>query len=102
MTLLGTLRGGVFLQGPAMAIYAALSAFLLALCFMVVAAQLTLVIIESYIVLGAGGLFLGFAAFRGSASFAENLIAYAFDVGLKIFFLYLVVGIGSDLARDRP
>jgi len=95
MTVLSTLRIGVILQDPAMAIYAALSAFLLALCFMVVAAQLTLVIIESYIVLGGGVLFLGFAAFRGTASFAENLIAYAFHVGIKIFFLSLVVGIGT-------
>src|SRR5213594_2302048 len=102
MTVLSTLRIGVILQDPAMAIYAALSAFLLALCFMVVAAQLTLVIIESYIVLGGGVLFLGFAAFRGTASFAENLIAYAFHVGIKIFFLYLVVGIGTELARSWP
>src|SRR5438128_4815800 len=102
MTVLSTLRIGVILQDAAMAIYAALSAFLLALCFMVVAAQLTLVIIESYIVLGGGVLFLGFAAFRGTASFAENLIAYAFHVGIKIFFLYLVVGIGTELARSWP
>ena len=102
MTVLGTLRVGVILQDPAMAIYAALSAFLLALCFMVVAAQLTLVMIESYIVLGGGVLFLGFAAFRGTASFAENLIAYAFHVGIKIFFLYLVVGIGTEVARSWP
>ena len=102
MTVLSTLRIGVILQDPAMAIYAALSAFLLALCFMVVAAQLTLVIIESYIVLGAGVLFLGFSAFRGTAAFAENLIAYAFHVGIKFFFLYLVVGIGTELARSWP
>ena len=68
------------------AIYAALSAFLLFLCFLVVAAQLTLVMIESYIVLGAGVLFLGFSAFRGTASFGENLIAYAFHDGIKVFF----------------
>jgi type IV secretion system protein TrbL len=60
------------------------------------------VIIESYIVLGAGVLFLGFAAFRGTASFAENLIAYALHVGVKIFFLYLIVGIGTELARSWP
>ncbi len=102
MTVLSTLRVGVILQDPAMAIYAALSAFLLFLCFMVVAAQLTLVMIESYIVLGAGVLFLGFSAFRGTASFAENLIAYAFHVGIKIFFLYLVVGMGTEIARSWP
>ena len=102
MLIMKSLHVSVILQDPAMAIYGALSAFLLALAFMAVAAQLTLVIIESYIVLGAGVLFLGFAAFRGTASFAENLIAYALHVGGKSFFLYLIVGIGTDLARSWP
>lgn len=102
MLILQSLHASVVLQDPAMAIYAALSAFVLALAFMAVAAQLTLVMIESYIVLGSGVLFLGFASFRGTASFAENLIAYALHVGVKIFFLYLVVGIGTELARSWP
>ena len=102
MLVLQSLRASAILQDPAMAIYAALSAMVLALSFMAVAAQLTLVMIESYIVLGAGVLFLGFAAFRGTASFAENVIAYALHVGVKIFFLYLIVGIGTQLARSWP
>src|SRR6185437_7169028 len=102
MLILQSLHVSVVLQDPAMAIYAALSAFVLALAFMAVAAQLTLVMIESYIVLGSGVLFLGFASFRGTASFAENLIAYALHVGVKIFFLYLIVGIGTELARSWP
>jgi type IV secretion system protein TrbL len=102
MLIMQSLHVSVILQDPAMAIYGALSAFILALSFMAVAAQLTLVIIESYIVLGAGVLFLGFASFRGTASFAENLIAYALHVGVKIFFLYLIVGIGTELARSWP
>jgi type IV secretion system protein TrbL len=102
MLVMKSLHVSVVLQDPAMAIYGALSAFVIALSFMAVAAQLTLVIIESYIVLGAGVLFLGFSAFRGTASFAENLIAYALHVGVKIFFLYLIVGIGTELARSWP
>jgi type IV secretion system protein TrbL len=102
MLVMKSLRVSVMLQDPAMAIYGALSALIIALSFMAVAAQLTLVIIESYIVLGAGVLFLGFSAFRGTASFAENLIAYALHVGVKIFFLYLIVGIGTELTRGWP
>ena len=102
MLIMRSLRVSVVLQDPAMAIYGALSAFVLAIAFMAVAAQLTLVMIESYIVLGAGVLFLGFSAFRGTASFAENLIAYALHVGVKIFFLYLIVGIGTQLAQSWP
>src|SRR2546430_295375 len=65
-----------------------------------IAAQFVLVLIESYIVLGGGVLFLGFAAFRGTAAFADNLIAYTFGVGVKVFLLYLIVGLGSQIAKS--
>ncbi len=76
LTVLNTLDVGVMLRNPAMAVFGALSAEIIALAYAVIAAELVLVLIESYIVLGGGVLFLGFAAFRGTAAFAENLIAY--------------------------
>src|SRR6202035_2496260 len=86
-------------RNPAMAIYGAIAAFLVAMSYTAIAAQLVLVLVESYVVLGGGVLFLGFAAFRGTAGFAENLIAYTFGIGIKIFLLYLIVGLGTQIAR---
>ncbi len=100
LTVLNTLDVGVMLRNPAMAVFGALAALLVALAYVVIAAQLVLVLIESYVVLGGGVLFLGFAAFRGTAAFAENLIAYTFGVGIKIFLLYLIVGLGSQIAKS--
>src|SRR5918999_3797762 len=68
-----------------------------ALAYTAIAAMLVLVLVESYVVLGGG--VLGFSAFRGTAAFAENLIAYTFGVGIKIFMLYLIVSLGSQTAR---
>ena len=99
MRVLASLEVGVMLKNPAMAVYGALAALLIALCYIAIAAQLVLVLVESYVVLGGGVLFLGFAAFRGTAGFAENLIAYTFGVGIRIFLLYLIVGLGSEIAR---
>ena len=99
LSILQTLDVGVMLQDPAMAVYGALSALLVGLCYIAIAAQLVLALVESYVVLGGGVLFLGFASFRGTAGFAENLIAYTFGVGVKIFLLYLIVGLGSEIAR---
>src|SRR3989449_3546463 len=82
LTVLNTLDLGAMLKNPAMAVFAALAALIIALAYVVIAAQLVLVLIESYIVLGGGVLFLGFAAFRGTAAFADNLIAYTFGVGV--------------------
>ena len=99
-TVLDTLNVGVMLKNPAVAVFGALAALIIGLAYTVIAAQLVLVLIESYIVLGGGVLFLGFAAFRGTAAFAENLIGYTFGVGVKIFLLYLIVGLGSEIARS--
>ena len=99
LSVLRTLDLGVMLKNPAMAIFGALAALIIALAYVAIAAQLVLVLVESYVVLGGGVLFLGFAAFRGTAAFAENLIAYTFGVGIKIFLLYLIVGLGSQIAR---
>jgi P-type conjugative transfer protein TrbL len=99
LSILSALDVGVMLTNPAMAIYGAIAAFVVALAYTAIAAQLVLVLVESYVVLGGGVLFLGFAAFRGTAGFAENLISYTFGIGIKIFLLYLIVGLGSQIAR---
>ena len=92
---------GVMLRDPVMGIIAALSAVLIAVSYIWIAAQLVLVMVEGYIVvLGGGVLFFGFAASRWTAAFAENLLAYAVAIGVRMFLLYLVVGVGADVARS--
>ncbi len=76
-----------------------IAATLTALCYVGVAVQLVLVLIESYLVLGAGVVFLGFAGFRGTASFAENYLLYAFHIGIKLFLIHLLVGLGATLSQ---
>src|SRR2546421_7329832 len=100
LTVLNTLDVGVMLRNPAMALFGALAALLIAIAYIVIAAELVLALIESYLVLGGGVLFLGFAAFRGTAAFADNLIAYTFGVGVKVFLLYLIVGLGAQIAKS--
>jgi len=100
LTVLNTLDVGVMLRNPAMALFGALAALVIAIAYIVIAAELVLALIESYLVLGGGVLFLGFAAFRGTAGFADNLIAYTFGVGVKVFLLYLIVGLGAQIAKS--
>src|SRR5437879_2526887 len=99
-TILNALDIVAMFRNPAMAVFWALAALIVVFAYVVIAAQLMLVLIESYVVLGGGVLFLGFAAFRGTAAFAENLIAYTFGVGVKVFLLYLIVGLGSQIAKS--
>jgi type IV secretion system protein TrbL len=69
--------------------------------YIAIAIQLLVVMIESYVVvLGGGVLFLGFAASRWTAAFAEHVVAYTFFLGARIFLLYLFVGVGMDVTRQ--
>lgn len=96
------LLDGITLQNlvmyPVTAIFIGLIAFGMWIAFVVVAAQLLRVLVESYLILTGGVIFLGLAAWRGTAAYAENYLNYAVAVGIKIFVLYLIVGVGSTLA----
>lgn len=84
-------------QNPAAAFYSVLTAFAIMVCYILIATQVVLTLVESYIVLSSGLFFLAFAAFRSTASFAENYLLYCVHVGIKLMMLYLVVGVGGPL-----
>jgi type IV secretion system protein TrbL len=101
MGILHALSLTVLAKDPAMVLFAAASAVIVALAYIAIAAQLALVMIESYIVvLGGGVAFLGFASSRWTASLADNLLLYAVHVGVRMFLLYLITGVGVDVARS--
>ena len=66
--------------------------------YLVIAAMIVLAFVEAFVVLTTGSLVLGFAAFRGTASLADRFVAYAFAVGIRLFLLFLLVGVGQNLA----
>ncbi len=65
--------------------------------FSVIAGVLLMTLIESYVVIGGGILLLGFAGSRWTVSFAEGYLVYAVRVGVRLFVLYLLIGIGMSL-----
>jgi len=70
------------------------------LAFVVIAAQLALTLIEMYVVIGGGVLLLGFAGSSWTMPFSERYLSYAVAVGIKLFVLYLIVGVGTALAAS--
>lgn len=67
--------------------------------FLAVAAQVVLAWVESYVALAGGVLFLGFGAFRGTAQYAENYLNYLIFLGVRLFLLYLLLGIGIAILQ---
>lgn len=83
------------------AIFAALICALgVVLAFAIIAGQLLITLIESYIVIGAGVFMLGFTGSRWTLVFGEKYVGYAFSVGIKLFMLELIVGLGYALGRQ--
>ena len=79
---------------------AGLSALGILLAFGIIAGQMLVTLIESYIVVNAGVLFLGFAGSRWTTTFAEKFLSYAVSVGVKLFVTYLIIGAGQNISNS--
>lgn len=76
-----------------------LSALAIVVAFLVITGQLIVALIESYIVISAGVLFLGFGGSRWTTDFTQKYISYAFATGVKLLMLYLIIGVGMQQAN---
>lgn len=90
----------VLARDPLIGAFGLVCALAVAAAYIIVAIQVLLVMIESYVVvLGGGVLFLGFASSRWTAAMADHVIGYAIFLGARIFLLYLLVGVGMDVTQ---
>jgi type IV secretion system protein TrbL len=78
-------------------VFAALLAFL---AFLGLTVQLVVTLVESYLVVGAGFIFLGFGGSRWTAPYVERYISLAVSTGVKVMVLYLLLGAGLTLTND--
>ena len=57
-------------------------------------------LIESHIVAGAGIIVLGFSGSPWTSDIAKKYLIFALSVGLKMFFTFLIAGLGIKLVED--
>ena len=89
-----------WLTAIAGALLAALVSLLVFLSFAVIAANLVVALVEMCVVIGGGVLLLGFAGSSWTLPFAERYLSLAVSTGVKLFLLYLIVGLGTALAAS--
>jgi len=70
------------------------------LAFFAMGAILFKTLIESWMILAIGPLWLGFAPFRLTAPIADNFLTYSFQVGIKLFLLVLMNGAVQGIATS--
>lgn len=92
--------GDVETWNPLTAFMVALAGMLVLLCFAFIAAFMGLTIIESYVVINASVLFMGFGASQWTREYAMAIVRYAVSVGAKLFILTLIVGLITDSAKN--
>jgi type IV secretion system protein TrbL len=99
-SLISSISVAGWFTSPGGNLVAAIAALLTFLAFVVIAGQLALALIEMYVVIGGGVLLLGFSGSRWTMPFAERYLSYAVAIGIKLFVLYLIIGVGTALAAS--
>ncbi|MCM8739323.1 P-type conjugative transfer protein TrbL [Azospirillum sp. A1-3] len=74
-----------------------IAALVVLICFALIAAFLILALVESYIVISAGVLLMGFGGSRWTKDYAVKVMVYAVAVGAKLFVLQLLIGLGQAM-----
>lgn len=89
-------RFGLF-EDNALAIAAVFAMVVVVICFSLVAAIFTAVMVEMYVGLLAGMIMLGLGGSAFTKDFAVRYLVYAFSVGMKLMALVMIARIGSEI-----
>jgi type IV secretion system protein TrbL len=71
-----------------------------ALAFIAITVQFVVAMVESYVIVAAGFIFVGFGGSRWTAPYVERYIGLGVSTGVKIMLLYLLIGTGMNLSAD--
>ena len=75
------------------------TAFLSVFAFLIPTVHFIMALVESYLVLGAGYIFLGFGGSRWTVPFTEKYLSLVVSVGARLMVLFLVIGLGFNFAK---
>lgn len=65
--------------------------------YALIAAELAIILVKSYVVVATGGLFFAFGASDYTRAMAMNYCKAAIGLGLNLMTLYLLLGVGQNL-----
>ena len=88
------------LAADVVTVLAFVPAALILLCFVALGVHLLVTLVESYIVVTGGLVFVGFMAFRGTAPLGEGYLQYVLYVGIKLFFIMLIASVAAAIGDD--
>lgn len=97
LNLVTKLLDSLSILKPSDSVAIVLSALVIMVCFGLIAAFSILALVESYVVIYASIIFMGFGGSRWTKEYAIKTLQYAVSVGAKLYVLILLLGIGSKI-----
>ena len=102
LSLAGALMDGAstsaFFTNPGTSLALAFAALLIVISYTFIAINFIVTLVESYLVVSVGFIFLGFGGSRWTAPYTERYIGLAVSIGVKIVLLYCLIAAGFDLS----
>lgn len=95
-----TMVKGISVFSPAKGLLIAVCAILVLACFAFIAAFMFVTLVESYVIINASVLFLGFGGSQWTRDFAIAPMRFTVAIGAKLFVLTLIVGLIVQSAKQ--
>jgi type IV secretion system protein TrbL len=102
LSLAGALMDGAstsaFFTNPGTSLALAFAALLIVVSYTIITINFIVTLVESYLVVSVGFIFLGFGGSRWTAPYTERYIGLAVSIGIKIVLLYCLISAGFGLS----
>ena len=102
LSLAGALMDGAstsnFFSNPGASLALAFAALLIVVSYTLITINFIVTLVESYLVVSVGFIFLGFGGSRWTAPYTERYIGLAVSIGIKILLLYCLISAGFGLS----
>jgi type IV secretion system protein TrbL len=98
--LMATSSAAAFFTNLGTSLTMVITGIITALAFIAITVQFVVAMVESYLIVAAGFIFVGFGGSRWTAPYVERYIGLAVSNGVKIMLLYLLIGTGMQLSVD--
>ena len=87
-----------FFTNPGTSLALAFAALLIVVSYTLITINFIVTLVESYLVVSVGFIFLGFGGSRWTAPYTERYIGLAVSIGIKIVLLYCLISAGFGLS----
>jgi type IV secretion system protein TrbL len=86
-----------FFDHPGTSLAMTFAALLIVISYIIITINFIVTVVESYLVVSVGFIFLGFGGSRWTAPYVERYIGLAVAIGIKILLLYCLISTGLNL-----